>query len=355
MKNNKTKKGIIAAVAALLLVLGLWAGFSSPVSLSADAYATNPYDAEYGYTIEQYRAEMTVERNRKISVKETITVSFEGYNSHGIIRDLPLSGGVRYQNISADCDSADFAPYFKTDDFSFISYYLRGKGVVKGQQRTYTVTYDMIVPALSEEGYLPLDVIGYGWQTKINDVTVSVTVPDGLVGYQVYSGESGTTGNDCEVETVRNGNTLTLTSLGLPQNVPHYSEDGYYYTSAGITLDLCFESGVLTASFDRSVIYVLLIGVALLIAAVLVKLFVCRQPDMIKTINLTAPDEMDPLLMGLLIDNKIDSEDLGSLVFWLASEGYLHIDLSESQKDPTLYRTSKPLAANVPADRKSVV
>ena len=91
MKNNKTKKGIIAAVAALLLVLGLWAGFSSPVSLSADAYATNPYDAEYGYTIEQYRAEMTVERNRKISVKETITVSFEGYNSHGIIRDLPLS------------------------------------------------------------------------------------------------------------------------------------------------------------------------------------------------------------------------------------------------------------------------
>lgn len=358
MKRIKSRKGIFAAATALLLALAIWAGLTPPVSVSAAAFEQppvinygNPSDYEYGCTIERYSVDMQIESDRTVTVEETITASFSGVSSRGIIRDLPIEGGIRYRNLSAVClNSVDFHTSIKTEDSSFLSYYLRGSEVVRGQERTYQINYEMIVPALPEEGYLPLDIIGYGWQAKsIKNVTVNVTVPEGLKEYKVYSGSDEATENNCGVKAEQNGNTLTLSVDRLPRNIAQDDNDvGRYYTTAGITLDLSFEAGVLSTSFDTAILYALGIGLALLLVSVLVKVFVCRQPELVKTVNLTAPNEMDPLLMGTYIDSKVDGEDLGALVFWLASKGKLHIDLTEDKKNPTLYRSSKPLPSDAP-------
>ena len=121
---------------------------------------------------------MNVHTDRTVSVREEIRVSFSGYDSHGIIRDFATDGGVTYSDITAECDHADFSPYFETED-GFLSFYLRGDGVVTGQERTYTLHYTLTVPALAEEGYLPLDVIGYGWQTALNNVSALITLKSG--------------------------------------------------------------------------------------------------------------------------------------------------------------------------------
>ena len=70
---------------------------------------------------------------------------------------------------------------------------------------------------------------------------------------------------------------------------------------------------------------------------------------MTATVNFTAPDNMDPLKMGKFIDNSVDNEDIGAMVFWFAEQGYLQIDLTENDEDPTLIRTAKSLPEDAPS------
>lgn len=324
---------IAAALATVLLILLIWT--CGAPSIAAHAATSGAY----GYCIEHFSVEMDVASDRTIAVKEEITCFFTGYSSHGIIRDFPLDNGVRYKNIEVGCDNKDFSPYTQTDALEFLSLYLRGDGIVTNQRRTYTLSYTMIVPALSEEGYLPLDVLGYGWETRIEDFSARITVPEGLQKYNVYSGRYGVQSNSEDISVRKEGNVFYLSAKEL-------SESNSY--SAGITLDLKFADGVLKTSFDPSILIAVAVGVILIALAVIAKMFFCRQPIMTTTVNLEAPEKMDPLLMGKLIDNFVDSEDLGALVFYLADQGYLTIDMSEGEKDPTLRVTQKRLSPDVP-------
>jgi len=323
-------------LAMLGLALGIWAGNPPPVSVSAAG--------AYDFLITQYDVEMTVAENREIAVEERIAVSFTGYDSHGIIRDFVLSDGVRYRDISAECDSSDFDPFFQTDDVSMLSLYLRGDGRTTNESRVYTIRYTMIVPKL-EEGYLPLDVIGYGWQADIENVTVRVHVPDGLRDYKIYSGYAGTRGDDFTDGGSRDGNDLVIRAETLSKNRD---------TAAGITLDLQFDDGVLKNRTDSALIWILLIGAVLIVIAVLLKAFYFKNPVITKTVNLTAPEEMDPLKMGKLIDNVTDGEDLGAAIFYLADQGYVDIDLT-NEKNPTLIRTKKAISPDLPSYFKTML
>lgn len=320
-KIRKSVTAIVSALAAAVLALAVWAGFSPPVSVTAHADA-------YSYEVRKFDVVMDISADRTIRVTEKITAYFSGYDSHGIIRDFTLDNGVKYRDIKAECDDPDFRYYSKNDDMSFLSVYLRGDSVITGQTRTYTLTYTMIVPALAEEGYLPLDVVGYGWQATLQDVSVTVNLPAVPERYKVYSGSYGATTNGCNVQTEElSPQSFLLTTRRLGYN-------------NGITFDLVFPEGTLTTAFDFSVLYAFLAGAALIAAAALVKLFACRQPLMTITVNLTAPDEMDPLQMGKLIDGSVDAEDIGAVVFYLADQGYLTIDMRD-ESDPVLVRTEK--------------
>lgn len=328
---QKLHTGAWFALVALILLM-IWAGVSSPFFAPTSASAQGAYD----FSVTSYLVEMDVHTDRTIDVKETIRVEFSGYDSHGIIRDFATDGGVKYSNLSATCDSSDFDPYFETED-GFLSYYLRGDQRVTGQTRTYTIAYTLTVPALSQEGYLPIDVIGYGWQSVLNNVRAVVKLPTDGVSYQVYSGVAGTTGSGNTVTTLSDdGKTITVTAQSLA-------------SGHGITLDLSFGEGVLTTKFDPALMIIAIVAVVAIVVCCLLRAALCRQPVLVQTVNLTAPEGMDPLRMGRLIDNSVDTEDLGALVFWAASEGYLTIDMSENQDDPTLIRTQKPIPPSLPS------
>ncbi len=336
MKIKKSVTAVLSFVTAIVLALALWAGFSPPVSLTAEAAGS------YTYEIKAFDVTMDVAANRTIEVTEKITVYFTGSSSRGIIRDLPLDTGVTYQDFTASCDNADFEYYSQEDDSDFLSVYLRGNAVVKGKTRTYTLGYTMTVPTLSERGYLPLDVIGYGWQTNMENVTVKVILPTAPLEYKVYSGYYDTTSNQY-AEVKQENNVFYLTAATLPSGA-----DG---TAAGITLDLKFADGVLTTAFDFSVLWAILVAVFIIGVTVIVRLGFCRHPVMVSPVNLSAPEEMDPLHMGKVIDNSVDSEDIGAIVFWFAEQGYLTIDLTY-EDDPLLRYTGKRLPSNAPEHQR---
>lgn len=312
-------------LAMLVFAFCVWAGVTPPVSVSA----TGAYD----FKITDYEVEMTICENREVEVEEKIKVSFSGYDSHGIIRDFVLSDGVRYKNITAECDSSDFYPHFEEDDDSMLSLYLRGDGKVTGKTRDYTIRYTMIVPDTAD-GYFPLDVIGYDWQCDIENVDIIINLPNGLSKYQIFSGKAGAYHDTRTDGGVLTGKTLTIHADRL--------------SNEGITLDLLFQENVLTSTVDPMVWISIAIGAVLIVVAIFLKTCCFKQPVITKTVNLTAPQEMDPLKMGKLIDNAVDGEDLGAMIFYLADQGYLEIDLS-NEKEPILKRTKKEIAADLPS------
>ncbi len=301
----------------------------------------------YSYSVDGFEVSMDVGADCAVKVTERISVSFSGTDSHGIIRDFPL-GDVRYRNMAAYCENSDdFSPYFRTesadDGSQFLSLYLRGSGIVNGLSRIYRIEYVMEVPALKDgetgNDFLPLDVIGYGWQTSISNVLVTVDLPEGVLDLKVLSGVYGTRGNDDGVIMEREGNTVRLSAPRLGK---------YEELSHGVTLNVALKAGSLSPSLETAFLFALGGGGILLLIAVLCKLLLCRQPIMTTTVNLEAPEQMDPLLMGKLIDNKVDSEDLGAEIFYLADWGHLKINFG-NEKDPVLHKTEKELPADAPS------
>lgn len=348
MKLTKKAKRIFASLLFAAFALFVWAGISPPVSLfSAEAYTYDDdyvYDP-YAYTVERYTVEMDVADDCTINVREVITVHFEGHDSHGIIRDFPLGGHASYSDLTATCDHPDFSPYFTTDEAGVLSWYLRGGRRTTGEERTYTLTYTLHADTV--DGALPLDVLPYGIPADILDFQATVRLPKGYLDCEVYSGRSGTENNDAKVvigRTADGDGTIITFSGAFPRM---YKQDGARL-AYGVTLNFLFEEGALSPRFDLTIVWALLIALGLMGLALLLRFFVCRPHLFTRTVNLTAPENMDPLLMGKIIDGKVDGEDMGALVFWLASEGYLTIDFSENDEDPILRRTQKALPENAP-------
>lgn len=207
----------------------------------------------------------------------------------------------------------------------------------------------MVVPALDEEGYLPLNVLGYGWHTSIDSFSATVKLPGELNEAPIiYSGEYGSGVNHVDAVITETGtNEYRLTAENLNSFL-------YGGVAPGITVDFSLKAGVLTQDADLSILYAFLAGAVLIGLVCLLRFIKYRRPTLVKTVNFTAPDNMDPFLMGKLVDDKVDKEDYGALFFYLASKGYAHIDLTENEKIPpsinrkgVLRRRALVLQANV--------
>jgi hypothetical protein len=62
---------------------------------------------------------------------------------------------------------------------------------------------------------------------------------------------------------------------------------------------------------------------------------------------------MDPMKMGKWLDNAVDNEDITSMVYYFANEGYLKIDLTD-EDDPALIRMRTELPENAPVHQKTL-
>lgn len=64
-------------------------------------------------------------------------------------------------------------------------------------------------------------------------------------------------------------------------------------------------------------------------------------------VNFEPPKGMDPVDISKLIDNRVDSGDVTSLIFFWASQGYLKIDFTD-QNDPALIKIYNTLPQDAP-------
>ena len=190
MRSLKKAKAFLLLIAAVFLALMLWAGVTPPDCISAEGYSFGAAD----YTVKLFDAEITVHENREIEVVNTLTVEFPD-GKHGIIFDLPLERGVRYRNFRSSLNGGEVKQKVKSeqaeDGSNILSVALGDRRVPLQAHVPYEMmlSYVMTVPALEEEGYLPLDVVGFGWNW-VEKIHAKINFPQGLQNLAFYTGRA---------------------------------------------------------------------------------------------------------------------------------------------------------------------
>lgn len=331
---NKTKN-ILKILAVVLFGLLAFALLRAPVlPTKAD---TNP---SYAFSVEQYDAVYDINADRSMSVTEDITILFKGTKSTGFIRDIPVNAGDRvtkikvYEIKNGEPVSVDYDVYSDIDYPDFISVDIGDTSNKTQQTHTYRISYVYTVTKPKNENALYLNAVGYGWDSAISNVNLTLNLPEGLDESltKCYVGSTSTPNGVYEYSATDSRITMHVEKLERSQ---------------GITFDLFFQSGVLKKASNPVPYLFALIGLILLAAAVIVKLFVFRQKELTPVVNFTAPDDMDPLIMGKYIDNTVDNEDVTSLIYYWASKGFIVINL-ENESDPQIIRITQKLPQDYP-------
>ncbi len=330
-KNNMVGKGwakklLLALFVLILGVLVLPFGGgryadNGDLTVKSRAAASSPCTVHY------YSVDATVNRNRTIDFVEEISFTMNMTPRAGTFyRSLPKEGD-RFLNITAEgIGNPDFSFDVKdnpdVDGFMDVNCY---GGVVKGATLTYRFTYTMECRFSNTKDGMRVDFVGGGWPFALENVDVTVHFPAELTSYNVYSSSFGTDRNDYAEIVEKTDALLRLRADRLPLTG---SEFGDY--AAPITVDFALvEGGLQSASFSNWITDSLWISFAcgaVVLALVLLLWFKSNKKPILSTVvGFTAPNGMDPMELGYVLDGAVDNEDITSMIYYFASKGYLRI------------------------------
>ena len=114
---------------------------------------------------------------------------------------------------------------------------------------------------------------------------------------------------------------------------------------------MSFNDGALSLYSDISAYLYLIPAIAGIVLLIILKLFVFNKNHLTPVVNYEAPNHMDPLMMGKLIDGNVNDEDVTSLIYYWASLGYIKINLDD-KNDPTIIRIVQKLPDSSPEHEK---
>lgn len=312
------------------------------------------------FKVNSYTAEVTVNADRTVDFHETIDVTMQTSAGTQFYRSLPVDSGDAYFNISAKKTvkgvvDTDFSVIDNPDDSSYIDIVSYGKNLY-GEDRVYEFFYTMRSAEKTDDS-LTLDVVGGGWTVSLNEVNVVVNFPAAYT-YEYYSGEFGTSGTGNVTVVSAEERSLHLYSPCLRLTYNSYFGD---YSACAVTLRFTLESGVMqsyvAALLSSPAFWLcLLIAAGVAVGAFFLTFVFKKDREIVKTVSVKPPKDLDPMLTGLIIDGSIDTEDITSMIYYFADQGYLTIELPENKKgDPVLHRTQKPRSEDMPSWQKTLL
>jgi hypothetical protein len=271
-------------------------------------------------------------------VTENVKIHFTGYNSTGFYRDIPVSDGDRIKNVKVYDGSTDNEAEYEVlmEDSDYITLSVGDYTNKTGSVYKYRIEYDYEMTKPADKNAIYLNAAGFGTSANIWDVDITLNIPDGLKGgrdgVKLYIGTATPTSSD--IFTL-NGNTINC----------HID---YLNSYTGATFALTFEDGVLSTRFDPAPLILVIIACVILMALIALKFLVFNKNPLTPVVTFTPPDDMDPLVMGKLIDNKVSTSDVTSLIYYWANKGYIKINL-DLEDDPQFIRIFYELPAGSPS------
>ena len=286
----------------------------------------------HDYDITKYDVEIVVDEHNKYSIKENIDTYFN-VSKHGIIRRIPLYNNIIRQDGTRERNRVLISNVHVNEEFASsrenYNYVLKIGSADKTLtgKHSYSISYDYDIGLDKNNKYdeLYFNIIGTEWDTNISNVTFKITMPKEFdasklgFSYGEY-GESNTDNISYDVD----GNVITgsfdgtlLAGEGL--NVRMELPEGYFIRkSVGSSLLECW--------------YYIIPILGVIVAYVVWKKY-GKDDQVVDVVSFYPPENMNSLDVAFAKKGSTNSNDVVSLLVYLASKGYIKIIEDEKSKN----------------------
>ncbi len=284
-----------------------------------------------GYTIESYDINMVVNENNTFDITETINVNFTGYNKHGIFRKIPLRNTVTRLDGTKSSNRAKISNISVNDSYTTSNE--NGYKVLKigssdqtvSGEKTYTIKYNYNIgkDPLKDADELYFNLIGDEWDTSIENVTFTITMPKAF--------DKSNLGFSSGYKNSTNSDNVNYTVTG--NKIKGSLTNGLYYGQA-LTVRLSLPEGYfIGASNNLDDVMLLEIGISIIFVIIAFGLWNKYGKDevAVETVEFYPPDGLNSADLAFIYKGRSEKKDIISLLIYLANKGYLKIEEFEEK------------------------
>ena len=295
------------------------------------------YASSSEYVINNYDINIVVNENNTLKITEKIGAYFN-IDKHGIFRKIPLRNTVIRLDGTTSKNRAKISEIEVSDNFSL--YNENGYKVIKIGDANYTMTgqknytisylYNLGKDTGKEYDELYFNLIGDEWDTSINNITFTITMPKGFdkskLGFS-----SGMTGSTDSSNVIFDVNDNVITG----------KLNGTLNPGEAFTVRLELPEGYFVVA-SNNIDLMMIISIILPILFVVIAYFIWRKygkdEQVVETVEFYPPKGFNSLEVGFLYKGKAENQDVTSLLVYLANKGYLKITETEEK---TLFSTKQ--------------
>lgn len=285
---------------------------------------------EKDYSIESYFVDIIVNENNSFDITEKITVLFHK-PQHGIYRSIPLTNvinrldgsysknKVQISNISVNTNYETY----KDDDNLIIKIGSQDVNVIEKQNYVIKYNYSIGEDSIREYDEFYYNIVGSEWDTNITNISFNIKMPKKFD----YNKVGFSYGNNSFINTDR-------VIYNLNENTINGYLTGKLYPKQALTIRIELPNGYFINNvFNINMSEFLMIVIPILFSIVSIFIWYKYDKDkhVIDTIEFYPPENLNSLEIGFLYKGKADSNDVVSLLIYLANKGY--IKLSDFDED----------------------
>ena len=332
-KFNKTRRFVVALV--LIAAAAFCFCFAGCYGASCAQSEESPFDQtqiDYDtYTIKSINTVVTVREDSTVRFNEKITVDFH-VPKLGIYRDLATNSGESYRDIKII--KSEWNDIEHEDGFVRISLGKPdGERKVTGVQE-YEIEYTLILPDRDRPSEVYLNLIGFGWTTKIEQASIELYTPEKLGSRSFFTQYGGAYPSD---KVVDNNDDPIKTDKGYRYDFTVEN----LFAFQGVTIKSSLPEGTIKLH-EKSFPFFQAAACFLFVAAGVLLLFYSQRGQEVTEITHYYPPEVNgrriiPPEAGLYIDGTLSQKDVVSIIFYWASNGYIRIDNADKD-DPVLVK-----------------
>lgn len=280
--------------------------------------------SSYAYLLDSYDVNITVNQNNTFYIIETIDAYFNSPR-HGIYRTIPLQNRVERLDGTISNNRVKISDIRVDETYS--TSIEAGEQVIKiGDADTtligaksYTISYLYDIGKDTGKNYdeFYFNLIGEDWDTAVGAITFTITMPKAFDGSKVgFSrgpvGSQESSGIDYQVVgNVISGSYNGVLNAGEALTVRVELPEGYFVNARN--------------KFDLFLVFSFLFPILFVLVSIVLWIRFGKDKKVIETVEFYPPDGFNSAEIGFLYKGKAESNDVISLLIYLANKEYIKI------------------------------
>ncbi|OGH84065.1 MAG: hypothetical protein A2488_02220 [Candidatus Magasanikbacteria bacterium RIFOXYC12_FULL_32_21b] len=303
--------------------------------------------------INNFVSNIKINSDASFHVEEKIDYDFENLEKHGIYRDIVYKYNINdktyiinIDNVSVTDENNNKVNFVVSDIRGIKNIRIGDADILVSGRKTYIINYDVerALNSFENNDELYWNVTGNGWNVPIENVETIIELPTSspIMDSQVtcYAGDYGSK------------DTCTSFDFKFVANSTEDISGAVFHTkdllaNQGMSVVLGFAKNIVNIKVEEplptiplwlSIILLIVVfgglPIFVLIVMILLWYFKGRDENLHDPIiaQYDSPENLPPGVVGTILDERVDKQDVSSEIIYLAIAGYFKINRLESKK-----------------------